>query len=269
MKPSLYHNAMSSCSQKVRLALNEKGVEFESIEVQLHLGEQYKPEYLKLNPNGLVPTLVNGNDIVIESAIINEYIDDAFDGTPLRPEKPGDRAVMRLWSKHVDDIQPATFIFTFGIAFRHTLLQRTREKLDDYYAKINNPDRLALYKDLITNGINSQRFKPSVLAFDKLLINMEKTLEKRTWLAGETFTLADIALIPYLTRLEHLNLSQWWQDKPGLSNWFDRCKARESYRTAVSDWFVLPGIELMKEKGREVRPEIMKITNSQSEGNSS
>ena len=81
----LYHNALSSCSQKVRLVLAEKGLDFESRDVNLVTGEQHAPDYVKLNPNHVVPTLVHDGRVLIESSLINEYLEDAFPKPALWP----------------------------------------------------------------------------------------------------------------------------------------------------------------------------------------
>ena len=81
----LYHNDMSVCAQKVRFTLAEKKLAWDSHHMNLRAGDQQKPEYLKLNPNALVPTLVDDGTVIIESTVINEYLDDAYPDLPLRP----------------------------------------------------------------------------------------------------------------------------------------------------------------------------------------
>jgi glutathione S-transferase len=76
----LYHNDMSTCAQKVRFALAEKAATWRSHHLDLRARDQQKPEYLKLNPNAVVPTLVHEGVVIIESTVINEYIDDALPG---------------------------------------------------------------------------------------------------------------------------------------------------------------------------------------------
>jgi glutathione S-transferase len=71
--------------------------------IDLFKAEQYDPRYLKLNPGGIVPTLVHDGKPIIESTLICEYLDDAFPEPPLKPADPWLRARMRLWSKMVDE----------------------------------------------------------------------------------------------------------------------------------------------------------------------
>ncbi len=74
----LYHNDMSTCAQKVWLTLAEKGLDWEGIHFNLREGPQHRPDYLKLNPAGVVPTLIDDGRVVIESTVIMEYLDDRF-----------------------------------------------------------------------------------------------------------------------------------------------------------------------------------------------
>ena len=74
----LYTHPMSPCAQKVRILLAEKGLDWQAHHIDLTQKENLKPEYLKLNPLGVVPTLVDAGKVVIESSIICEYLDDAY-----------------------------------------------------------------------------------------------------------------------------------------------------------------------------------------------
>ena len=100
----LYHGMASTCSKKVRLCLYEKGIAFESHLLDLQKFEQHRPDYLALNPNGVVPTLVHRDRPIIESSVIIEYLDDAFPEAPLKPADPYARAQMRLWLKYSDEV---------------------------------------------------------------------------------------------------------------------------------------------------------------------
>ena len=96
----LYHNDMSTCSQKARLALAEKGLDWASHHMRLRAGDQHKPEYLALNPNGVVPTLVHDGAVIIESTVINEYLDDEFAAPALRRRQ---RLVRRVQQGYVGE----------------------------------------------------------------------------------------------------------------------------------------------------------------------
>ena len=100
---ALYHNDMSSCAQKVRLMLAEKGLQWESRHLDLRAGEHQQDWYVKLNPRAVVPTLIDGDIVVPESNVINEYLDERFPDPPLKPSEPFGRARMRLWTKQLDE----------------------------------------------------------------------------------------------------------------------------------------------------------------------
>ena len=123
---------MSSCSQKVRLALAEKKLEWESRHLNLRAGEAQTPEYLKLNPKGLVPTIDHDGIIIPESNVILEYLEDAFPLPSLRPENSFDLAQARLWTKRLDEGHHdiATAVLSTGIAFRHQFLAKGRKKFE-------------------------------------------------------------------------------------------------------------------------------------------
>jgi glutathione S-transferase len=107
---------ISTCSQKVRLVLAEKGLDFVSHEIDLLSGGQHDPEYVKLNPNHVVPTLVHDGAVLIESTLINEYLDETFRDTPMRPADPRGRYAARLWTKRLDEkVHAATAVVTFAV----------------------------------------------------------------------------------------------------------------------------------------------------------
>ena len=103
----LFHNDMSTCSQKVRLALAEKGLDWTDHHLNLRAADQQKLDYLALNPNGVVPTIRDYGTVVIESTVINEYLDDACPAPLLRPEDASARSRMRLWTKQDSPRRPA------------------------------------------------------------------------------------------------------------------------------------------------------------------
>src|SRR5512135_3377517 len=115
----LYHHGTSVCAAKARLALGEKRLEWTGRYVDILKGEQFAPEYRKLNPKSVVPTLVHDGRVIVESTLIGEYLDDVFADPPLKPDDPYDRVRMRLWTKRLDEeLHPATGIVTYAISHR-------------------------------------------------------------------------------------------------------------------------------------------------------
>ena len=138
----LYHNGVSTCSQKVRMILAEKGLDYTSHPVDLIAGEQHAPAYIKLNPNHVVPTLVNDGAVFIESTLINEYLDEAFPEPPMRPAEPAGRHAVRLWIKRFDEsIQGAIGVVTFAIGPRRMLLDQPEEVREANINAMNTASR--------------------------------------------------------------------------------------------------------------------------------
>ena len=82
---ALYHNDMSLCAQKVRVALAEKALEWESRHLVLRAAEHQQDWYLKLNRRAVVPTLIDGEKVIPESNVILEYLDERYPDPPLAP----------------------------------------------------------------------------------------------------------------------------------------------------------------------------------------
>lgn len=257
---ALYHNDMSVCAQKVRFVLGEKTLKWESHHLNLRAGDQQKPDYMKLNPNAVVPTLVDGGKVIIESTVINEYLDDAYPEPSLRPSDAFERARMRLWTHQLDEsVHAATRTISNAIAFRHQKLALGKEALTALHEKIPDPQKRAESWENVTKGVDSSYFSDAARRFDKLLADMEAALSEAPWLAGKTFSLADIGYAPYILRLKDLQLEFLWNKRPHLPAWFARIAERKGYKAAFDDWPNESYAALMREKGAEAQPRIKAI----------
>ncbi len=259
----LYHNAMSTCSQKVRFALAEKALAWQGRHLNLRAGDQQQPAYLRLNPNAVVPTLVNAGTVVIESTVINEFIDDAFPSPVLRPEAPAERAKMRLWTKQLDEgLHAATSVISNAIAFRHQKIARGQAAVEQLLANIPDPNKREQQRSTLVDGARSPFFADAVIKFDALFARMDAALADQRWLTGQQFSLADIAYAPYLTRFEHLEMAHMWDDRPRLAAWYQTIKTRKGYQDGLSRWFDADYLALMAEKGGEERDHVRNILNN-------
>ena len=173
----LYHNDMSVCAQKVRFALGEKALQWKSRHLNLRAGDQQKPEYVKLNPDAVVPTLVDGGNVIIESTVICEYLDDAYPEPSLSPRNPVERARMRLWTKQLDEsVHAATRTISNAIAFRHQKLALGTEALTALHDKIPHPKKRAESWENVHKGVDSSYFADAAQRFEKLLSDMHPTV---------------------------------------------------------------------------------------------
>jgi glutathione S-transferase len=256
----LYHNGMSLCAQKVRVCLAEKGLEWESRHLVLRAGEHQQSWYRKLNRRAVVPTLVDGDRVIPESNVILEYLDETYRDPGLAPDHPYGRTRMRLWTKQPDeDIHDASAaVLSFGIAFRHQYMERGElgQKMLEAVPNVFKRERR---RDVIEGGTDSKHFIIAVERMVLLLDEMEEALAAHQWLAGDEYTLADVAFTPYLARLEHLNIIGMIGGRHRLADWYGRCKTRPSFHQAIVKWENADYLELMRRRGAEAWPRVEAI----------
>jgi glutathione S-transferase len=231
----LYHSINSVCAQKVRIALEEKGQQVTDHIMTLR-GDQYETAYLRLNPNGVVPTLIHDAEPIIESSLILYYIDEVFPAPPLMPKDPRQRYRVRSYNKFIDEyLHNACTILTFATAFRPTFLKVPR---DAWLAEINKAPlkRRAEYKrSVIEHGLDSEFVLEALTHHRKLLSRMDDSLQGARYLAGDSFSNADCAVIPYILRLELLKLGGLWEQHPSIADWWARMRTRQSVKAAIFD----------------------------------
>jgi glutathione S-transferase len=259
----IYEHSESVCCQKVRMAVEEKGLPYEQRYVKLESGEAKHPDFLAINPKGVVPVLIDGNHTIFESTIINEYLDDAYPTPPLMPSDPFLRSRRRYWARQIDDelhvphIATISFIIAFNKAFRAQL--DTQEKLDAYVAKIPMASHRATMSANFSSVGEDDRLQASLVAYDLFLDELELELEHYDWLAGDQFSLADIDVVPYIWRLHNLGLDFMWDDRPRVAAWLSRVTQRPSFKAAVIDTALPEWLELMRSAGEEARPVAMAL----------
>lgn len=227
----LWHSVNSVCAQKVRVALAEKGLEYREHLLTLR-GDQFDPEYMKLNPAAVVPTLVHDGRPVIESSVILYYLDEAFPAPALMPADPHERAKVRLVNKLVDEyVHNSCTILTFATAFRPWFAGLSGEEIDARLAKSPSKKRSEYKRDVALYGLDSKFAREALEHHVKLLDVIEKA--GGGWLAGSAFSLADIAAIPYVLRLDLLRLSRLWEGRPAVAAWYERMRERPSVRAEI------------------------------------
>lgn len=198
----LYTFPLSTNSRKVRIALLEKGLEFERVNVDLAKREQKNPEYLKIHPFGQVPALDDEGFIVYDSTVINEYLEDEYPYPPLMPEDSEGRARARL----MED-------------FRDTRFNPPFVKLI-YEMRKPEAERDANTLAAATAEINQ--------CFDRI----EKELQGKEYLAG-TFSLADIAFMANFDLLERFQIPVDSRYANAIA-WIARLKARPSFAASAT-----------------------------------
>ena len=177
---------MSVCAAKVRTALAAKKLDLNGVHLDLRRGDAQKSEYLKLNPNAVVPTLGNDGRVITELTVICEYVDDQWPDQPLKPGESFGRAQMRLWTKQLDEgLHPAVGTLSFRVAFRHQWLARPQRNAHGwltYLSRIGD----SVYNPPLSR-IYSPFFTPAFERYHKLFDDFEIALDRSLWLVDEGF----------------------------------------------------------------------------------
>ena len=253
----LHHNNMSVCSAKVRLVLREKGLGPVEHHYNLRKGDQFAPAYLALNPMGVVPTLVHDGRPVIESTLICEYLDEAFPEPPLRPADLVDRARMRRWANVPDQgLHAACGTVSNALAFRYQFLALSEAEREANLAQTPDPGRRERKRMGIERGMDWPPAADAVRFYDGVLGRMAAALtDGGPWLAGAAYSLADVALTPYVARLDHLNLSWMWDSRPAVAAWYAAVRLRPNY-AGLADYIEPSYLEIMDAHAAELRPKV-------------
>ena len=262
----LYHHGSSVCAAKVRFFLEEKGLAWEGRYIDILAGEQFDPAYMKLNPKAVVPTLVHDGVVIRESTNICEYLDDVFPDKSIRPDDPVHRAEVRYWTKAVDEeLHPACGALTFMASHRHTISRLGPEGVEAFL-NATPPFSVSAHwheqkKTYVREGFAAPGAAEKVLLYDRYLKKMEDALRDAQWLAGEAFTFADIAMTPYVVRLDMLSMQGMWENRrlPRVAAWLAAIKSRPAYGPALLDWMPEHLTRDLRDNGARSWPEVARI----------
>ncbi len=258
----LYDFGNSVCCQKVRITMREKGLDWEARRVDLFTAAQFDPAYLKLNPKGVVPTLVDDGVPVIESTLICEYLDDKFPDPALKPKDAAARARMRLWSKYVDEgLFEGCTEFSFSAMFREKMKNMPEETRQVRFRNIGDPRRRDRFMSTYEHGVQSPYVLHAIGAYERAFKYMEETLsEGGPWLLGEQVTLADINLMPLVARLAYLGLLEvWTHDRPNVNAWWARAQEWPSFKSGLSDLISETEFSEMRTHGPKIKDDVAKL----------
>jgi glutathione S-transferase len=258
---TLFHHGSSACAAKARFALAEKQLPWESRYIDIMRGEQFSADYVALNPKAVVPTLLHDNTVIVESTVICEYLDDAFPERPLMPADPVERANVRIWTKAVDEeLHPACSAVTYIVSHRHTILRNGSGSHEEFLAKGSTEGRAARERkwQWVQQGLKAPGARAQVEVYAGYLAKMNRDLDGRDWLIGDRFSMADVAMAPYLNRLATLSMDSIWRNGrlQRVEDWFDRIRARASFEEAFSRWMPQALAAEMQANGRDAWPEI-------------
>lgn len=222
-------------SGKPLFCLQEKGVPFTHHYVDMGAHEHFSPEFLAINPDGTIPAIVHEGLMMGESTPAMEYIDEAFEGPPLRPEDPYRRWQMRVLMRYMDlVVAPSLAMIASNRLAAPRFAGRDPEELKRELDKIPLPERRASWEKLMFNTTAPADIAESERRVSDAVQRFDAILEKLPWLAGESFSLADICVFATFYALplgyaEQVNDD----DAPHLMRWLRRCHARPGLQAAL------------------------------------
>ncbi len=229
----LYHGHISNCSMRVRMTLIEKELPWTSHHLDLKMKENISDEYFGINPNGLVPTLIDNGVVHIESNDIIDYLDMTYPEPSLRAV--ADEEEMLEWlrlaaSIHVPAVKPYVYA---------TRIQKKVKKTAEEQQKYDELQKNEELKKFHAKHAGSSAFGDEDIAraeeiLDECFVKLENALEGRDWVMGDQFTLADISWIPLHFVL--IGCGYPFGRYPNVSRWATALGNRTSFRKGILEW---------------------------------
>lgn len=237
----LLHFQGSSCSQKTRIFLGLKGIDWQSHHIDLPAGEQHTEWFMGINPRGLVPVLVHDGRVMIESNDILSYLESCFRDPPLLPE--GSDTARRLLQQ-----EDALHLDFRAISFRYFfpgVTPRPQESIDRYRAlgsgtvggvvDEHKPLEVEFFEDMLAEGgISEARIRLGVERFEVALNELDGRLDDGPFLLGEALSIVDIAWYIYVHRLMTARYPMA-EKHPQISRWFEQLDTRDDFRREVAE----------------------------------
>ncbi|RAI35141.1 glutathione S-transferase family protein [Rhodoplanes serenus] len=231
MALTLYNAPQSTCSQRVRFVLNAKGLPFAERRLDLLAGDQLAPDYLALNPNGVVPTLVHDGAVVIDSSVIMEYVEEVFpEGPRFVPQDPAARASMRSLMRFVDEVPaPAIRVPTYNLAFLPHF-QAMSEAAFLAMAE-SKPLRREFLLAMGRTGFPESEMAAALGRLGRAVVRLDETIAASggPFLLGAAPTLADITVMPVIVRMADLRLDHLWDGRPAVAAWLEAIRAQPAF----------------------------------------
>jgi glutathione S-transferase len=216
----------------VRFVLNAKGLTFAEEKLDLLAGDQLKPDYLALNPNGVVPTLDHDGNIVIDSSVIIEYLDEVVpDRANFTPRDPVKRAAMRALMRFIDEMPAAAVrVPTFNLAFLPRFAAMSEAEFVAFAE--SKPLRREFMLAMGRKGFPQKDMDSAMARLHRTYERMDESIRDSggPWLLGADITLADVAVMPAMVRMADLNREGDWADLPRVVKWYELIRAQAAFK---------------------------------------
>lgn len=232
----LYHAEPVANSMKVLLCLKEKGLDFASHYVDLLKFEQHEPWFVQINPNGQVPVLVHDGKIVTESTVIDEYLDEVFPDPPLKPSTAYARAQMRIWTKFIDEYAlPALSVIGWHLMVSQVARSIEKDEFEKLMARVPLKEQQDKWRTVAGASFSASELEDCRRKLRVSTARFENALAANRWLAGATYSLADVnayTLAAALPRMVPDAASA--TASPRLNEWLARMNERPAVQAALA-----------------------------------
>jgi glutathione S-transferase len=235
------HFMGSSCSQKLRIFLNVKGIKWESHHVDLFANENFQPWFLGINPRGLVPVLVHDGAVHIESNDIIQYLEQKFPTPKLIPVGYENEIAALL--KHEDDLHLDLRTLSFRFVFNPPGPPKPAAMLESYAANgtgtvrgVRDRDKeiqIEFWQRTAKEGFTDERARASAKKFRAAFDELHQRLARQPYLMGNSLTVLDIAWLIYAHRLS-LAGYPFARLHPGVAKWMERLRARPEFAEEIA-----------------------------------
>ena len=250
----LFHAWLSSASRRVRLCLAEKNIPYDSVAVDLSKQEQHAPEFLAMNPNGVVPALeISPGRFLHESSTLCEYLDDIAPDPPLRPTDPYAMAQMRNFVRWTDEKSlPHLLILNWSLMLQSTAQQWSDQELQDKLARIPTAERREAWVRIARKPYTEEEKAEALRKLLLLVDRMEGMLAPSSpWLMGANYSLADIAAAPFIARIAEIEPAALAEATyPRVHRWWQAMQQRPAFAAARLQLFG----EVLQERQRATTP---------------
>jgi glutathione S-transferase len=236
----LFHNQMSSCSQKVRIFLSLKGIDWTSHPIDVHGKENLSEYYMGINPRGLVPTLVHNGAVHIESNDILLYLEQYFPEPVLIPF--ADSQAVAALLRHEDDLHIALRTVSFRFMIRPALPPKSIAELASYAATGSgtvegHPDSAklrekAFWEQFLHGGISDPTTREAIHSFRAAFDDLENKLQTSDFIMGNSLTVVDVAWAVYVNRLVLCGYPLK-RMHPALMHWYDQICVIPEFRAEL------------------------------------
>lgn len=232
----LYHWEPTLESAKVMICLQEKGLEFISHYVDILEFEQYSGKFLAINPAGQVPVLVHDKNILTDSTLIIEYLEEAFPEVNLAPHDAKGWYDILCWGKYIEyNLDTSVSTLGWHQIMVPVMKQRDQKKLKEAVERIPVKARQAAWSDAIACAYTGDQLENSRRKISLAIKRIEDTLDKSSWLVDPNYSIADIeafALTYTLPNLLPETVNE--QETPRTMEWLKRIGARPAVKEALA-----------------------------------